>query len=188
MEPAGRAQVAAVVQAGLARPHVRLVWLSMAGYEPTAVKYVASEANAGIVLLDRSHFEAILCGLATPAAVLAEASHRALFDNRPYTSLTQLMIGDTTTSAPPQFLPADRRPAPRPLLVRAAPGMQVLHMLTGDSGWGEPLGLAVVDTDRVLVTVTEGIVEVDLKRGSTDWLLPLSGCRGRLWWRPTDRC
>lgn len=177
-DPAGQEQVEALRRAAATRPSVRLALLSMAGYEPGTVRYLQATPNSGMVLLDRSHVEAILCGLVDAPATFAEAAHRALFDNQPYTNLTDLLMGGSRPPAPPQFVAPDRLPAPWPLLVHAAPGVQVRHLLTGDDGWGEPLGFATVDADRILVTMADGIVEVNLKRGMSDWLMPLPGCRG----------
>ncbi|WP_431895734.1 protein kinase domain-containing protein [Micromonospora haikouensis] len=176
--PVGQDKIRALAQAGAARPAVRLGLLSVAGYEPDVWSYLHAGAGRGLVLLDRRHFEAMLCGLASPATLVAEAAHRAVFDNQPYTSLTDLLLGDAPAMQPPHFVASDRLPTPWPLTVRAAPGVQVRHMFSGDGSWGEPLGLAVVDRERALVTLGQGIVDVDLKRGVSVWLVPLSGCRG----------
>ena len=175
---AGQEQVEALGRAAAGRPTVRLALLSMAGYEPDVRQQPPTEANTGMVLLDRPHIEAILYGLVDPAALFTEAAHRAVFDNHAYTNLTDLLIGDPPTPEPPQFIASDRLPAPWSLPVRAAPGVRVRHLFSGDGGWGEPLGFAAMDADRALVTIAEGIVAVDLKRGRSVWLLALAGCRG----------
>ncbi|MEU1969381.1 protein kinase [Micromonospora sediminicola] len=176
--PVGEDQLDALIQAAEHRPTVRLVLVSMGGYHPDASRYLQATVSRGIVLLDGQHVEAVLCGLVDAAALLAEAAHRAMFDNEPYMSLTDLLIEDAPVPAPAQFVAADRVPAPWTLLVNAGQGVQVRHLLSGDGDWEEPLGIAALDVDRVLVTVADGIIEVDLKRGTTNWLLPLSGCRG----------
>lgn len=175
--PAGQELIEALGDAAGTRP-VRLAMFSMTGYEPGAVRYLQTSPNPGIVLLDRPHIEAILCGLVRPPALLQDAANRALFDNQPYTDLTDLLVGSARPPTPAQFATSDQLPAPWPLQVQAMAGVQVRHLLSGDAGWAEPLGFALANHNRVLLTVGGGIVEVDLKRGTTDWLLPLPGCRG----------
>ncbi|MDQ7907639.1 hypothetical protein RB614_24255 [Phytohabitans sp. ZYX-F-186] len=179
-EPATPAHVRELQQAA-ARPGVRLVLLSMSGF--TAPQEAQHDNDPTVVLLDRFHVEAMLCGLATVAAILGRAGDRALFDRIGYSSLTDLLV-DAGRSAPPGFLTPDRLPAPWDLRAGAAAGVQVRHLLSGEEGWGEPVGFAVTDAAQLLVTTAEGIVEVDPKRGTARWLLPLAGCRGNPLPRP----
>jgi len=183
-EPTTPEQVAPFARDAAARHGIRSVLLSMSGFSPDARQYLGTQGNLGLVLLDRAHLEAILCGLVTPQAILQEAARRALFDHSPYTSLTDLLVDRARLPDPPPFVPPDRMPQLAGQLARAAPGVQAQLVLAGEHGWGEPLGFGAVDDARVLVTTEDGIVEVDLKRGGTDWALPLAGCRGALLVRP----
>ncbi len=52
--------------------------------------------------------------------------------------------------------------------------------MVGDAGWRQPLGVAASGEDSLLVTTDHGIVELDARRGTTFWVLRLSGCTGAL--------
>jgi serine/threonine protein kinase len=177
-------EVAPFARDAAGRHGIRSVLLSLSGFASDASQYLGTQGNLGIVLLDRAHLEAVLCGLVTPQAMLQEAARRALFDLSPYTGLTDLLVDRARLPDPPPFVTPDRSPRLAGLVARAAPGVQAQLVLAGDRGWGEPLGFGVVDDARVLVTTADGIVEVDLKRGGTGWALPLAGCRGAPLVRP----
>jgi serine/threonine protein kinase len=161
------------------RRQIRLVLLSMSEYTPDGVGLVRRQDDLGIVLLDRSHLEGILCGLIAPQALLQEAAQRALVDHSPYTSLTDLLVDRARLPDPPSFVTPDRMTRPEGLVARVGADVQVEQVLAGERGWGEPLGFGVIDGTQALVTTADGIVEVDLQRGGTHWAVPLAGCRGR---------
>lgn len=175
--PATAAQVDGLRNA-TSRNGVRLAVLSMSGFTAAAVRHLAADNAEGTVLLDRSHVEAVLCGLATLAATIGEAAYRAMFADTPYSDLAALLMDTDGPRTPPGFVSADRLPAPWDLLVSAAPAVRLRHVLNSHDRWPEPIGFAVTDSARALITISEGIVEVDLRRGTTEWLLQLRGCRG----------
>jgi len=174
-EPATPAQVREFQRAAAARPGVRLVLLSMSGF--TAPQEPQADNEPVTILIDHSHVEAMLCGLAPVTTTLGQTGQRALFDRVGYTALTDLLI-DTGRPGPAGFVTPDRLPVPWNLWVNAAAGVQLRHLFSGVDGWSEPLGFAIADDGQLLVTTAEGVVEVDAKRGTTQWLLPLAGCRG----------
>jgi serine/threonine protein kinase len=163
------------LQRASARPGIGLVLVSMSGFSEMQLSHADHEPIA--VLMDSSHVEAMLCGLAPVEWLIGQASDRALFEGVAYTSLTDLLV-EAGRPAPPDFVTADRLPAPWDMCVQAADGVQVRHLFSGVAGWSEPLGLAIAEAGHLLVTTAAGIVEVDRKRGTTDWLLPLDGCHG----------
>lgn len=176
-EPLTPAHVREFQRAALGRPGVRVVLLSMSGFSPAA-QVVQVGGEPVVVLMERLHFDAVLCGIVGAAAMLEQAAHRALFDGVAYTSLTDQLIDHTALPEPPRFFTPDRLPAPWDLHAAAADGVLVRHLLSGEEGWGEPLGCAALDTTRILITTTDGIIEADLRRGTTRWFLPLVGCWG----------
>ncbi|MFF5291920.1 protein kinase domain-containing protein [Paractinoplanes globisporus] len=163
------------LQRAAARPGVRLVLVSISGFTEPQLSHAEDEPV--VILMDRFHIEAMLCGLASVDGIFGQASDRALFDRAGYTDLTDLLV-DTGRPTPAGFVTPDRLPAPGDMCVQAADGARVRHLFSGVAGWIEPLGLAITEDGRLLVTTAAGIVEVDGKRGTTDWLLPLDGCRG----------
>lgn len=178
-KPTRRETIEELAESAQAQHGVRLVLASMAGYEPAAAHQVQALHPSGITLMDRTHIEAILCGLIEPGLLITRAAHRSIFDGRSYSTLTDLLLGEARQPAPAQLIRADRLPPPWPLQNDAgAEGAAVRHLFTGDDGWPDPQGITVVDPAHALVTVPDGILTVDLKHGTTDWLLPVAGCRG----------
>jgi serine/threonine protein kinase len=176
-EPVTPAHVRSLQGAASGRPGLRVGLLSMSGFT-AAARDVETGSDPVVVLVDRLHLEAVLCGLASAAAILGQAGHRALFDRVPYTRLTDLLIDHAARPELPGFATPDRLPAPWDLQSAVADDASVRHLLSGTEGWSEPLGIAVVDATRMLITTADGIIEVDLKRGTSHWLLPLPGCWG----------
>ncbi|WP_432973589.1 protein kinase domain-containing protein [Dactylosporangium sp. CA-233914] len=170
-------EVLRLQRAAAAAPRFRHVLLSMEGYTDDDMRVPHPvDAAGGLILIDRTHFEAILYGLIDPEVLLAEVAHHADFEQRPWTSLTDLLVMEPA-SDPAQFQRADRRPAPWNIVGQAHARVRVRHVLTGDRGWGSPHGFTAAD-GQLLLTVEHGIVQADLARGSVGWLLPLLGCHG----------
>ncbi len=164
-------------QAAAEKPHLQIIVLSMSGFE-----HAAFEANAPLgpplVLLDRTHLEAALCGLVSLEELVTTAGRGAVFNGTEYTSLTNLMLGPKPPDRQsPAFLPPMRLPAPWDLAPDKHDEASVRHLFSGDAGWPEPLGFAAPD-NRWLISTDSGVVEVDRVRGTTSWLLPLPGCAG----------
>jgi serine/threonine protein kinase len=176
-DPVTGDEVAHFQRAAAARPGLRFVLLSMAGFTAEAVASPTGDMSVVVMMMDRLHAEAMLCALVELPWLLGRVGQRALFDQVVYTNLADLLV-DTTLPAPPAFVTPDRRPAPWDLTVDGADNIRIQHLFSGEEGWSEPLGFAPVDETRLWITTGEGIVEVDAKRGSTRWLLPLPGCRG----------
>jgi hypothetical protein len=82
-EPTTPEQVVTLARDVAGRHRIGSALLSMSGFASDAVQYLRTAGNLGIVLLDRPHLEAVLCGLVTPQAMLQEAARRALFDHSP---------------------------------------------------------------------------------------------------------
>lgn len=175
-EPVTLEQATAVRRVAASQPALRSVLLSMSGFAPETLD-PAAESAAAVVLLDRPHIEAIICGVVAPDVLFGALAQRALFDEQPYTSLGDLLL-EPAPRTPPQCATPDRLPPRWPLLDRAAPNVQVRQLLGGRTGWPDVLGATALDDQRLLVTTADGLIEVHLKRGTTEWALPLHGCRG----------
>jgi hypothetical protein len=176
-DPVEAGQVDELTRAAATRPTVMLVLLSMAGYAPGVVEKLQAAGHTGVVLLDGQHVEAMLGELIGPIELLAEVAERAQFHNQPHTGVTELLTSGTLRE-PPVFVTPDRLPPPWPLLDEAAPGTLVQHLLSGVVPWPDTWGYTAAGRDRGLITVPDGILDLDLKRGSTNWLVPVRGCRG----------
>ena len=171
--PAGAAQTAGLVEAvrGLAAG-VPVVVLSMSGFDGQA----AGAGPDGAVLWDRSHLEALVCGLITLPHLL-EVSTSALFlSGTAYQTLAQLLAGPA--DAPPaEMATPDRLPPPWAVLEAGYDGIQAQLVLGSGDGWDKPSGIAALDDGHLVVVTDGGLVGLDLIRGGqTSWLMQLPGC------------
>jgi len=156
----------------------RGIIVSMSGY----TKYAASAAERGqqpeVLLLDRSHFEAILSGLLPPEELLRSLVRRLSRHGGVYVPLADLLIPQRPVPAPTVC----KRPLATPpwnIVLDTAGGISVDLSLLGDRGWAGPTGIcAAPQAGAVLVTTPVGIVEINTGDGTTSWALPVVGCRG----------
>jgi hypothetical protein len=153
------------------------VVLSMSGYTRGATDEASHSKWPNILLLDRSHFEAMLCGLISPADLLGAALRHASYAGGTYASLADLLV-PRRPGPPPTLATIPPGMLPWPLVRDTATGVSAHAILVGDAGWQEVSGMAAGRDHRLLVTTPGGVVEVDPDHGSTRWALPLAGCRG----------
>ncbi|WP_050564098.1 serine/threonine-protein kinase [Salinispora arenicola] len=162
-------------QAARRRSNMQVALISMSGFDAHAGEAMDPQSPT-VVLLDRTHVEAALCGLLTIEKAMQEVGDRAVFDGTAFTSLTDLLL-TAPRHDPPSFVSFTRSPMPWELEIAATGAVSLQHLLSGGAGWGEITGFTV-DGPRMLVTTGEGVVEVDTLRGTAHWLLPLAGCSG----------
>ncbi|MEH0820482.1 MULTISPECIES: serine/threonine-protein kinase [unclassified Micromonospora] len=162
-------------QAARQRSNVQVALISMSGFDAHAGEAMDPQVPS-VVLLDRTHVEAALCGLLPIEKAMQEVGDRADFDGTAFTSLTDLLL-TAPRHDPPSFVSFTRSPMPWELEIAAAGEVSLQHLLSGGAGWGEIRGFTV-DGPRMLITTSEGVVEVDTLRGTAHWLLPLAGCSG----------
>ncbi|PWR14872.1 hypothetical protein DKT69_14065 [Micromonospora sicca] len=170
-------QVRAFGRATQPVPHAQPVMLSVSGFARGAVEALR-DANSQALLLDRAHLEAMISGLLPPAELFEEATARLVGGGSPHTPLTELLVDRERAEPAEGFVPPHRVAAPPPWEAQTASGVEAQLVLVGEGGWPEPLGLAVRHDQSLLVTTEDGIAEVDAKRGTSRWLLPIAGCAG----------
>jgi Holliday junction resolvase-like predicted endonuclease len=146
------------------------VFLSMSGYSQEALADVAHGERLEVLLLDATHFEAMLAGLVPPQEILSLLHDRAAFYGEAHTPLSTLVastVAPQVTFGAPNSLTAA-------LMRSAQPGAagEVLFSVPDSN----QLGLAYLDPDRLLVTTQHGIMAVDLAKRSAGWAAPVSGC------------
>ncbi|MEU8196288.1 serine/threonine-protein kinase [Microbispora amethystogenes] len=167
--------VAVWQQAAQQRRKVQVVLISMSGFDSRVGDSVDPQSPA-MVLLDRTHVEAALCGLLTIEDAMQEIGDRAIFDGTAFTSVTDLVL-KARRDDPPSFVLFTRSPMPWELELAVPDGVSLQHLLSAGAGWGQITGFTV-DGSRMLITTGEGVMEVDTLRGTAHWLLPLMGCSG----------
>ncbi|MFB8243002.1 hypothetical protein ACFC58_41345, partial [Kitasatospora purpeofusca] len=163
-----------------ASPKVRHVLLCT-GHRPTneapRAAQLLGDLAGRVVVLDRSHLEAAVCGVATLADLVRAAFRRG---GAIHPSLAELVLPRAAAQVPAPMDPAGRR---QHLLAgfagaRRTGSVEVRPLLAGGLEECAPTGLAVARDGRVLVTVDSGIVDLDARTGATRWHVALPGCEG----------
>lgn len=146
------------------------IFLSMSGYSREALTDVALGERLEVLLLDASHFEAMLAGLVPPEEMLSLLHDRAAYNGEAHSPLSTLLA---STVGPE--LAFGRRDEDSPRLLRSAlPNVTAELLLTvADSN---QIGLASVNRNELLVTTQHGVAAVDLAKEIASWAVPVSGC------------
>jgi Restriction endonuclease len=152
------------------------LFVSMSGYTPAAIADVKDGDRLEVLLLDRSHLEAMLSGFVPPeelvTVLLDYASYRGDFyvdlgslleDNAPVTPLRIVEEPEELAGWLADWFSEDRPSVKR--LVRGFP-----------AGWS---GLSVAPQGHLLVTTAQGAFEVDLHAGAARPTHRLRDCFGR---------
>ena len=155
----------------------RGVLLSMSGYSDEALEGIVRGQQPDMLLLDRTHLEAMLSGLRSPADLFTELMDRASYRGEVQVPLTDLVV---TKDQP--VLPVLRLGGPddsAPVITETAPGVHgdvVLHGTQPQETIAD--GIAVDPDGRLLLTMPQGVVRADPGTGACDWAVPVPGCRG----------
>jgi hypothetical protein len=155
----------------------RGVFLSMRGYSGESVEGIIRGQQPDMLLLDRTHLEAMLSGLFSPADLFTELTDRASYRGEVQVPLTELLV-----SKDQPVLPALRPGALAdsvPVIIETAPGIRgevVLHGIRPQETTTD--GIAVDRDGRLLLTMAQGVVRADPGTGACDWAVPVPGCRG----------
>ena len=151
---------------------VPVVVLSMSGFDGQG----GEAGPRGAVLWDRSHLEALVCGLVT-LPYLLEAGTSALFlSGVAHQTLAQL-LASPGNGPPARMATPDLLPPPWAALEPGYDGIQAQLVLGSGDGWDKPSGIAALDDGHLVVVTGGGLVGLDLIRGGqTSWLMQLPGC------------
>jgi hypothetical protein len=157
-------------------PGVRPVLVSMSGFTAPAREH--AEFHAGVVLLDRSHVEAMVSGLISAEALFHR--HLAVTSRRggSYVPLADLLQGDAQ-GPPPQLLRSSAQGIDG-FPVITEPGVTIAHALTADEAWtaGEIGGIANTGGSALLWTTMDGVLRVDAATGCSTWTTAPAFCQG----------
>lgn len=158
-------------------PGVRPVLVSMSGF--TAAVRNWADSHAGVVLLDRSHVEALVSGVISAGDLFYR--HLAVTSRRggSYVPLADLLPDPDVGQPPPSF----RRSSAQALDGFPAipePGVTVTHVLTADGAWteGEISGFAQTGGSGLLWTTMSGVLLVDTATGHSSWTTGPALCEG----------
>jgi len=136
---------------------------------------VGGAGSGAAVLWDRTHLEAVMCGLINLPDLLEASSSAAFFSGTPYHTLAGLLTGPDD-GPPARMTTPDQLPPPWPVLDTGYDGIPAQLVLAGEDGWDKPSGIAALDAGRLVVATAGGLVELDTAWGMTSWLMRLPGC------------
>ena len=159
---------------GQSAPGASFVLLSMGGFAEQVPGRAAPGAGETI-RWDRTHLEALVCGLVTVQDLLEASRRTALFTSIPYPSLAQLLAGPDDPP-PARMMTPDLLPPPWPFPGTGYGGIPAELVLAGEDGWEKASGIAVTGDRRLVAVTGGGLIELDAARGVTSWMLPLPGC------------
>ena len=145
------------------------VFMSMAGYTSEAVREVNIGGRLEVLLIDRSHLEAIISGVVPPIELFGLLVDKASYEGGPYYSLEELLPRPTNN-------PTVSFGAPEALndLVRMARPGVIIEPLLHDIPM-EYIGLACISPHELVLNYPEGLVRVDPGRQSSEWYAALPG-------------
>jgi hypothetical protein len=155
----------------------RGVFLPMSGYTDDALRDMLRGQQPDMLLLDRTHLEAMLSGLLSPHDLFTELVDRASYRGEVYVQLTDLVVPHDTPSLPALALgsPPDH---PVPVVIETVSGVQAEVLLHGVETCETVVDGVAVDPDgRLLLTMPAGIAQANLGTGSVDWAVPIPSCR-----------
>jgi len=152
------------------------VFISMAGYTSDAIAALRSSGERSVLLLDRSHMEAMVSGLVPPDELLDLALDHAAYRGEAYVPLLELLAPTVATPAVTFEAPPNGANEPPSAGISARAACTISR--TG------PLGMASSGPGKILVAGDDGIAEVDHIKRTAAWRVPVRGCRGNPVIRP----
>lgn len=167
-EPVGK--LAGRLRSRLAGAHGIL--LSMSGFTRHAAPAGERGDQPSVLLLDRSHFEAILSGLIPPDVLLQRLERHLTARGGVTANLQELLLHD---EQPPSMAHAtDTSP-----IADVAGGIHARKVMVGDETWPECESLDAGHADNsLLLSTPSGIIELTVGNESSRWALPMLGCHG----------
>ncbi len=143
------------------------VFLAIKGFTDEAIDEVDKGRRLDVLLLDQSHWEAMLSGFVPPQELFELVTDAASFQGRAYTPLNELL----------KHRPETPRVTREPV-ANGTDGMQLQVFTVGavDHADARRAGVAVDPGGRPLLTLEQGILAVDLPAQRSKWVAPVFGC------------
>jgi Restriction endonuclease len=153
------------------------VFLAMKGYSPAALDEINRGRRPDVLLLDQAHWEAMLSGAMPPQELIDQVANAASFRGRAYTPLPDLL--KKTVPAPEVTFGAANEIGDHPLddLDGTSAGARALVVLSDIES--PQVGITLANDQKILITVAEGVLAVDLAKQRSEWAAPIAGCCDR---------
>lgn len=153
------------------------VFLSMAGYTADALSGMLRGHQPDMLLLDRTHLEAMLSGLVSPQDLFTELLDRAAYRGEIRVALRELLVPPEEPALPTMNLGSEPD-HPVPVVTETAPAVRAEVVLHGSQPMPTTVdGIAVDREGQLLLTLPAGIARIDPASGRGDWAVPIPGCR-----------
>ncbi|GLY68933.1 restriction endonuclease [Amycolatopsis taiwanensis] len=148
------------------------VFLSMQGYSESALVEIDKGRRLDVLLLDQSHWEAMLSGFVQPPELLDLVTDAASYHGRAYTSLDALLAPEgsepkVTFGCPPEISSRSFRP-----IVDNVRSEVVVAGIQSRRP-----GVASAGVGRLLITTDHGVMSLDLAKHQATWAVSATGCR-----------
>lgn len=150
------------------RPGSMGILASWSGFNDSALRRAAGVRN--IILFDRSHIEALLAGVATAQEIIAAANRSISVYGHEYAPLAMLL--------------RPRRPTEHPIILGVPEGFTPAAVAAPDAldaevlAYGTKINGLASHEGRLLITVEDGVVELDPRRSRVRRRLELTACVG----------
>lgn len=154
-------------------PGTAAVLVSMSGFTKPVREF--TEYHPEIILLDRTHIEAMLTGLVDPDQLLHSLFSWTSRRGGSYVALDRLLASPYMPSPSVWSDPGDSLP-----IAQTADGAHVTPLLMLEQpNVDHPFtGMIAADDGTVLLTCDLGVLRLDPGSGESRWELPLGGCFG----------
>ncbi|MGW0631014.1 restriction endonuclease [Streptomyces sp. NPDC002758] len=154
-------------------PGTAAVLVSMSGYTKHVHEF--TEYHPEIILLDRTHIEAMLTGLTDPDQLLHSLFSWTSQRGGSHVPLDRLLVSPYPPRVPRWVDPGDKVP-----LTHTADGLRVtaLLMTDGHDVAHSFTGLSPAPDNTLLLTSQHGVLRLDPDTGKCSWELALNNCFG----------
>lgn len=146
------------------------VFLAMAGYTAEALADVGDGERLEVLLLDQSHWEAMLSGVVPPHELISLARDHAAFRGEAFAPIPTLFA---SREQPVRVDFAENTEA-EPFVETAVDGCSASRVISGIES--EQLGITSCGPDTLLLTTAAGILRADLKAQTAATAVPIPHC------------
>jgi hypothetical protein len=147
------------------------LFISMSGYTQDALNDLKEGEQLAVLCLSRDHVEAMLSGFIPPDELLSELVTKASLRGEAYVPLSSLFDVPPVSQLDLSF---EAPLQPNELVEASIPGFDARVAVS--SSRFRPSGVAIAAPNRILITLTPGIFEVDLEKEEVQPWLPIPNC------------
>lgn len=154
----------------------RGVLLSMSGFTPEAIMSTRFGKQLSLVLMDRSHIEALLSGVLDPIELIDGMVDYASFMGEPTAPVSELISGEPNRAAEDVVSFGSADGCPDSFIVGcSAPESVSAYPVLLQHDWSAS-GVGFRSSGEILLTTSHGIIEANRKEQSLNWVGRARSC------------